>query len=75
MPTIPQVPKPEVETKRNSGQTGEHSQEESDKRCLFPLGPDPCLPSLPQAGLRTVMPPTQEAPPSSGSPLPHHPDR
>ncbi|XP_046541298.1 interleukin-18-binding protein isoform X1 [Equus quagga] len=27
------------------------------------------------AGLRTVMPPTQEAPPSSGSPLPHHPDR
>ncbi|XP_029770414.1 interleukin-18-binding protein [Suricata suricatta] len=27
------------------------------------------------AGLRTVVPCTQEAPPSSGSPLPHHRDR
>ncbi|XP_058401677.1 E3 ubiquitin ligase RNF121 isoform X4 [Diceros bicornis minor] len=27
------------------------------------------------AGLRTVMPPAQEAPPSTGSHLPHHPDR
>ncbi|KAF5929430.1 hypothetical protein HPG69_017856 [Diceros bicornis minor] len=55
--------------------SGRHSLEESDKRCPFSLSPDPCLPSLSQAGLRTVMPPAQEAPPSTGSHLPHHPDR